>query len=149
MAVDPITAVIDLVRTGLNKFVRDKVDEGTLKSIELDFEKHVLTEARTENSDFRSFVISYEGEAKDYKDVRFFGPLILMVRGLIRPIFTLATAWWDWQFFASVAEWSEPKIQVLYSVNLIVLMFWFGERAIKNSGIIDTMAKLFTKSGGK
>lgn len=143
MAVDPITAFVELAKTGLNKFVRDKVDEGTMKQIELDFEKHVLSEATKADSVFREFIVKYEGSAEDYKGIPLVGPLLLALRGFIRPAFTLAVAWWDWLFFTTVVVWDGEKIQLLGTINAVVLIFWFGERAVTNSGILNILTKVF------
>jgi hypothetical protein len=145
MAIDPITATIDLIKTGLNKFVRDKVDEGTMKQLELDFEKHLLSEATKQDGIFREFVIKYEGAAEEYKNIPIVGPLLLILRGAIRPVFTLAVAYWNWVFFTTVTGWETEKIQILGTINAIVLIFWFGERAVTNSGILNIITKVFEK----
>jgi len=149
MALDPITAVTDLVKTGLNKFVRDKVDEGTMTKIENEFQAHLLTEARKSNSAFRNFVLQYEGSADDYTKIRFFGPLLLVIRGLVRPLVTGAVMYFDFQYFTVVESgakvWPNGMAQILLYMNIIVLGFWFGERAVKNSGIIDALKGAFKK----
>lgn len=155
MAFDPITAVVDLVKTGLNKFVRDKVDEATMTELEQNFEAHVLTEARKENSNFRNFVLEYEGKASDYKDVPFVGPVILIFRGLIRPIITIGTVYFDYLWFTYIPEqdiinpWTADKAKLLFVMNVIVLVFWFGERTLKNTGLIDVVREIFLKKFDK
>mgnify|MGYP001048627781 CR=1 FL=1 len=149
-AFDPITAVTNLVGKGLDKFVRDKVDEGTMAKIEHDFQALVLTEARKEKSDFRNFVIQYEGSAEDYTKIPLFGPLLLLLRGIVRPGVTAAVIYFDSQYFTVVKSgaeaWPDGVAQILLWMNVLVLGFWFGERALKNTGMIDSLTKAF---GGK
>ena len=149
MSLDPITAVTDLVKTGLNKFVRDKVDEGTMAQIDNNFQAHILTEARKSNSAFRDFVLKYEGSAEDYTKIKFFGPLLLLIRGIVRPGVTAAVIYFDAQYFtvvkAGAETWPEGVAQILLWMNVLVLGFWFGERALKNTGIIESLTSAFKK----
>lgn len=165
MALDPISMVTGLISKGLDKFVRDKVDEGTLKQIENDMEKHVLTEARKENSIFREFVIQYEGAAKDYKDIPWIGPIVLLFRGIIRPVITMGTFYFDWLWMTYVPQkvgqladgtimwapdpWTGDRAKLLLVMNVLVLVFWFGERALKNTGLIDILKEVFVAKVGK
>ncbi len=133
MAFDPLTAISELVKTGLNKFVGDKMPEKDKVELQNQMEMFMLSEARKEGSEFRSFVLAYEGEAKDYKDIPLIGPLMMLLRGLIRPAFTLAVALWDWNYFtaANLELWPHDKTNLLFAINLIVLIFWFGERSVQ------------------
>lgn len=135
---DPITAISDLIKTGLNKFVRDKVDEATMAEIKTDFDKHVITEAGKENSSFREFVLAYSGTMKDYKDIPVVGYMVILFRGLIRPAITVMAAYWTHLYITGAVglEWTPDKVNLLKSIDLLVLFFWFGERAVKNSGLV-------------
>jgi len=144
MGLDPVTAVSDLIKTGLNKFVRDKVSEDVMEKIDNNFKMHVLTESNKEKGAFRNFILAYEGSISDYKNFKFIGPIVVLARGLIRPLFTYATGYWDWIFFSSdTTEWDPLKIKLLFAINLIVLIFWFGERLLKNTGIAEILFKMF------
>lgn len=143
---DPISTISDLVKTGLNKFVRDKMSEKDAAELEQNMEMFLLKEAREENSAFREFVVQYEGAAKDYINVPIVGPLILVLRGMIRPVFTWAVGYWDYLYFTgTTSDWADEKIALLKAINIIVLMFWFGERAIKNTGLMDLLLKKVQK----
>ena len=149
MSFDPITAGIDLGKSIINKLFRDKVDEGELKRLEMAAELAVMEDARDANSNFRAFVVEYEGAAKDYKDIPFFGPLMMIIRGVVRPLVTFAVVYFDSRFLTTMKEgtetWPEGTGQLLLWMNVIVLGFWFGERAVKNTGITEALGKMFKK----
>jgi hypothetical protein len=138
MAFDPVTAVVDLIKTGLDKFVPDKMDEKDKQTLVQNMEMFTAKEARNENSSFRSFIVEYEGAAKDVPK------LIVIIRALIRPLFTILVGYLDYLYFTGTGFTPEQG-GLLKSVNVIVLFFWFGERAVTNSGILD---KLIKRKGG-
>lgn len=79
-------------------------------------------------------IASYEGTASDLKAVPILGPLMLFVRGSARPIIEYATLYMDYEVFSGA--WTlVPGSQMagaFYAINLLVLGFLFGERAVKN-----------------
>jgi hypothetical protein len=132
MAFDPVTAVFNLVNKGLDKFVPDKMDEKDKEELKQNMEMFVAKEARTESSAFRDFVVQYEGAAKDVPR------LIVILRSLIRPVFTILVGWLDYIYFTGHGFTPEQG-DLLKAVNVIVLFFWFGERAVTNSGIVEKL----------
>lgn len=136
MALDPISSIIGIGKTVINKIWRDKASEGEIVALEQGFELEVLKEATKENSSFREFILAYEGAAKDMPK------LIKYLRSLIRPAFTILVGYLDFVFFSSTTlDWGPDKIALLKAVNMIVLFFWFGERAVSNSGIVKLLKK--------
>jgi len=133
MALDPLTAGIELLKTGLKRFLPEKMSEAD----EAEFN------ATIENS-FRSFTIQYEGAMKDYKDVPFIGPVVLLFRGLIRPVFTCLVGYLDYNFIMGTG-YTQAQAELIKAMTLIVLFFWFGERAVKNSGMMDAISKFFRR----
>jgi len=133
MAFDPATAIIDLVKTGVDKFLPDKMSEAEKEQTKLQMSEFLHQEARKENSSFRQFILAYEGSVKDYQKFPIVGPIVVLWRGLIRPAFTTATGYWDWLYFTSSAAegWTPDQEKLLLILNLIVLIFWFGERSFK------------------
>ena len=98
-------------------------------------EKEAEVEQNLEGT-FRNFVIQYEGAAKDVPKP------ILYLRSLIRPVFTIMVGYIDYMYFIAVTgSWAPEKVALLKAINIIVLFFWFGERAVTNSGIIDLLKK--------
>jgi len=137
MAFDPITAVVDLIKTGLDKFVPTAMSESDKEKLKADLTMHVVDQANTEESTFRTFVIDYEGSAEKVP------VFIITIRALIRPLFTVAVGYFDFLYFYFPANiWAIEKVDLLKAINLIVLIFWFGEKAIANSGIIDVLKNL-------
>lgn len=141
MAFDPITSVIDLIKTGVDKFLPDKMSEAEREKLKNDMAVFTLTQAKDENSSFRQFVVEYEGAAKDYVNVPVIGPLILLLRGVIRPAFTILVGYLDFLYItpSSGGTWPPDSAQLLFWMNIIVLTFWFGERAINNTGLMGAL----------
>lgn len=78
-------------------------------------------------------IAEYEGTASDLKTVPFLGPLMLFIRGSQRPVWGYATLWMDWQWFnGSFISLTDKQQATLYIVNILVLGFLFGERAVQN-----------------
>ena len=139
MAFEPITAVMDLVKTGLDKFLPDKMSEADKAKLQNEMGMYVMTQAAGENEKFRSFVLSYEGEAAAL-------PLpLLYLRSAIRPAFTVLVGYLDFIYFTASTPWTGDRSDLLKAVNMIVLLFWFGERAVTNSGILDILKKRLEK----
>jgi len=135
MPFDPLTAVFDLVKTGVDKFLPDKMSELERANIKMEMTKFITEESRKTGSAFNQFVLDYEGAAKDH------GPFIKWLRGVIRPVLTIMISgayMWGW---ANPATWTQQQMDLLNPAFLIVLAFWFGERALKNTGLVDAVLK--------
>jgi len=135
VAFDPLTAISDLVKIGFKKFLPDKMSEVEKITLENQMTMFMVRESKKEGSTFNQFVLDYEGAAKDH------GPFIKWLRGVIRPILTIVISGayiWGW---AHPGTWSPEQMAMLNPAFLIVLAFWFGERAIKNTGIIDMLKR--------
>lgn len=132
MALDPITGIISLINKGLDKFVMDK---GQKEELSANMEVFAMQESTKQDGIFREFVIKYEGAAKDVPK------LIVYLRALIRPIFTIMIGYIDWIFFVGSVGviWSPEKVDLLKYINVIVLFFWFGEKAVVRSGIVGML----------
>ena len=135
MAFDPLTAVFNLVNKGVDKFLPDKISEVEKTILKNEMTMFMMTESKKEGSAFNQFVLDYEGAAKDH------GPFIKWLRGVIRPILTIiifAAYIWGW---SHPDAWTVEQMAMLNPAFLIVLAFWFGERAVKNTGIIDVLKR--------
>jgi len=68
----------------------------------------------------------------DFKGVPFLGTFVLFIRASMRSIWSIAILWTDLQVFSG--EWTLLEGSQIEStfwiVNLLVLGFWFGERAV-------------------
>ena len=136
MALEPITAVIDLIRAGLDKFFPDKMDEADKEKIKQEMTIFTLQQASTSEGAFRDFILKYEGEADKLS------PILVFLRSLIRPVFTILVGVLDYMYFTASVTWSVDKGSLLKAINLIVLLFWFGERAVTNSGILEVIKSI-------
>ena len=94
MALDPITGIINLIDKGLDKFVMDK---GQKEALSANMKVFAMQESTKQDGIFRDFVIKYEGAAKDVPR------LIVYLRALIRPVFTIMLAYIDYIFFIGSA----------------------------------------------
>ena len=72
-----------------------------------------------------------EGTAKDLKSLPIVGRFVLFARGCQRPVWGFFTLWLDYQWFSSWTL-SDHQQKALIAINLLVLGFLFGERAVKN-----------------
>ena len=78
-------------------------------------------------------IADQEGTAKDLKTIPILGPLILFARGAQRPVWGFATLWMDAKWFFEVGlTFSEQQQTALIVINVLVLGFLFGERAVQN-----------------
>lgn len=142
MAFDPLSAVINLVNTGIDKFLPDKMSESEKENLKKEMALHAAVESRKTNSEFRQFVLSYEGAADDVPKA------IVIIRSLIRPLFTILIGYIDWKYFSGPDnQWSPDSVSMLKAINIIVLGFWFGERALQRSGLIDVLKSRGHKAG--
>lgn len=140
MAIDPITSLLEIGKTVLDKVLPDKMSEAEKANIKNAFEGQMAQQALVADKNFRDFILQYEGAAKDIPRV------LVIFRSVIRPLFTVAVGYWDWLFFAgSTVAWDVEKVALLKAINLVVLFFWFGERAVTNSGVIAAMTKMGSK----
>jgi len=135
MAIDPLTAILDIGGKVLDKVLPDKMSEAERTQIHNAYTMAMLAETRKSDSAFRRFVLDYEGRAKDIPK------LITIIRSLIRPAFTILVGYLDWVYFTSGATWTIEQTSLLKTINIIVLVFWFGERAVQNSGVMDLLKK--------
>ncbi|WAX23119.1 hypothetical protein pA_gene0078 [Vibrio phage 13VT501A] len=78
-------------------------------------------------------IATHEGTAKDLQALPVVGRLIIFARGCQRPLWGFGVMWADVMWFSG--QWSDLSQQqesALWLINLLVLGFLFGERAIKN-----------------
>lgn len=114
--------------------IQTAVDSKTIKLQQL------ANEAQTE---FNNRIAEMEGTAKDLKAIPYIGAIMLFLRGCQRPIWGYSTLYIDLMVFSG--KWSkltDVQESALWVINLLVLGFLFGERAIKNvTPLIERMIK--------
>ena len=78
-------------------------------------------------------IAAHEGTAKDLSALPVIGRVIIFARGCQRPLWGFGVMWADLQWFSG--QWSglsQQQESALWVINLLVLGFLFGERAVKN-----------------
>lgn len=89
--------------------------------------------ANESEKEFNDRISELEGTAQDLKSIWLLGPLVIFIRGCQRPVWGFSTLYMDYKVFSgSWGTLSEYQEQSLWIINLLVLGFLFGERAIKN-----------------
>ena len=86
-----------------------------------------------ERAEFNLRIKDMEGTASDLKSIPFIGPLVIFLRGCQRPVWGYSTLFMDFMVFSD--QWgtlTETQESALWIINLLVLGFLFGERAVKN-----------------
>lgn len=97
-------------------------------------EKDVLSAAHAAEEDVNARIAMYEGTASDLKAIPFLGAIMLFARGAQRPVWGFATILMDYQVFSGAWPLKDGSqtAGAFYILNLLVLGFLFGERAIIN-----------------
>ena len=80
--------------------------------------------------------------ASDLKAIPVLGPVMLFLRGAQRPVWSMATMYFDWIWFNGSA-FTEQQSTALIVINSMVLGFLFGERTLKN--LEPLLIKVFAK----
>jgi hypothetical protein len=90
--------------------------------------------ANEADQNFNDRIKTMEGTASDLLAVPIVGRIIIFARGAQRPVWGFSTLWLDYKVFSSAWDISEDPqlISAFYVINILVLGFLFGERAIKN-----------------
>ncbi len=111
-----------------------------VRQAEMEHERQVLKLAHQAEAEFDKRLAEHEGTAADLKALPVFGPVLIFLRGCQRPAWgfgALAVDWmvfsggWDVALSRPLGGWT-PQGTALVAVNVLVLGFLFGERAVKN-----------------
>jgi hypothetical protein len=77
-------------------------------------------------------ITQLEGSAQDLRAVPFVGPLVIFLRGLQRPLWGYAVLYIDFMWFSGKWQLEGQQESAMWVINLLVLGFLFGERAVQN-----------------
>jgi len=94
----------------------------------------LLREVNSAEAEFNQRIKDMEGTASDLTRVPYLGSVILFLRGCQRPAFGMLVLVMDYQVFSggwSIADGSRLE-SAFFAINILVLGFLFGERAVKN-----------------
>jgi len=108
------------------------------KELRLQLETLTAEALATESQAFREFFLAYEGAAADQTK------FVQILRGLVRPVLTLflvgAWSWLAYRFLSVPIDQSESFMLIMrqaFYFNLVTMGFWFGDRMIQRTGLID------------
>lgn len=77
-------------------------------------------------------IAEQEGTASDLKSIPILGHVIIFLRGLQRPVWGFGTMWMDYKWFFCGSSFTDQQQTAMIIINVLVLSFMFGERAVKN-----------------
>lgn len=106
----------------------------------------LMSAAREDEALFNERTIALEGTAKDLQAIPILGHIVIFLRGSFRPAFAYATFYWDFVYFVSGMRWTDRQETLLLVINLLVLVFFFGERAMKN--VMPLITQVFIAKNG-
>lgn len=104
---------------------------------------HAAELAHKEQAEFNTRIKEMEGTASDLKTIPILGPIVLFLRGVQRPFWGFGTFYFDYKWFTAADSYDEQQQTALIVINMLVLGFLFGERAIKN--LEPLIVKVFAK----
>ncbi|WP_421848321.1 hypothetical protein [Marinomonas sp.] len=121
------------------------------KQLEANIQQQMDDAAITAEEVLTSRIAQLEGTASDLKGIPFIGPLILLLRGMQRPVWGYFVMYIDFVWFTTPSNkvvngvafqnFTEQQQTALIVINLLVLTFLFGERAVKN--VMPFLTKMF------
>lgn len=135
-------------------FIRDrwpaKLSEAELAEVEAEIDRREMEKREAamewghkQDQAFFTFTKEMEGTAADLKSIPFVGAFIIFLRGAFRPIFAYFTLYLDAQWFLTGVSggWTEQQSTAMIVINVVVLVFFFGERTVKN--LMPLIAQVF------
>ena len=130
------TAIVDTVKDYFPPSMSEKEKSELSMRINEAANKQANEAARIvneERAEFNNRIKEMEGTASDLKSIPVIGPIVIFLRGCQRPLWGYATLYIDFMVFSgSWKTLSETQESALWVINLLVLGFLFGERAVKN-----------------
>ncbi|MBC17034.1 conserved protein of unknown function [Pseudodesulfovibrio profundus] len=145
-----VSTIVDTVKDYFPPSMSDKEKaelSAKIREAEYQREKGLLELAVEADKEVTRRAAELEGTAKDLKTVPLIGPLVIFLRGCMRPTFGYFTLFVDWQIFSNAwkvkltldtGDFTAEGILII-ALNILVLGFLFGERTVKN------LMPLFTK----
>lgn len=132
--------LVDSVIKTVEKYLPPDMSPAEKAAMELElqrmaFEKQKQADAMMADAERRvtERISLLEGTATDLRSIPFIGPVMLFMRGIQRPVWGFAVLYADMMWFSG--DWGRMSSQqesALWVINLLVLGFLFGERAVAN-----------------
>ena len=128
----------------------------SLKELEYKRQIESLGRWNEQERQFQEYVQSMEGTAEELMKMRFLGPLVIFLRAIIRPGWSIITIYMivailsgHWNLMAAAGgneSIAQQYTSLLWANTLIVSVTWFGERAVRN--VLPLVEKLFLAKNG-
>lgn len=143
--------LVDSVIKTIEKYLPPDMSPAEKASMELElqrmaFDRQKQADAMMADAERRvtERISLLEGTATDLRSIPFIGPIMLFMRGAQRPVWGFAVLYADMMWFSG--KWGVLTVQqesALWVINLLVLGFIFGERAVANLApvISDIMSR--------
>lgn len=143
--------LVDSVTKVIEKYLPPDMSPSEKAAMELElqrmaFEKQKQADAMMADAERRvtERISLLEGTATDLRSIPLVGPIMLFMRGAQRPVWGFAVLYADMMWFSG--RWgvmTEQQESALWVINLLVLGFVFGERAVANLApvISDMMSR--------
>lgn len=154
-----LAGVKSLFGDGIGKeivgFIRDrwpaKLSEAELAELEIVTREaehrrqmELLEYAAQQDAAFNERTKELEGTASDLKTIPILGHLVIFARGMFRPVFAYFTLYLDVVWFTTdTGGWTDQQNTAMIVINCIVLVFFFGERTVKN--LLPLIGEVFGK----
>ena len=142
-----LDSVIDVAKSYFPPSMTDKEKaeaELAMMAVKADTELKLSGMMRDIQEMYENRIRDMEGTAGDLKTIPIIGPIIIFMRGMQRPVWGFSVLYLDCMVFSGewvIADGSRQDTAFLI-INLLVLSFLFGERAIKNlSPLIERLVK--------
>lgn len=110
-----------------------------------EIELHTL--AAEQDLEFNNRIRDLEGTAKDLTQFGWLGRIVVFLRGCQRPVWGALVMYMDVMWFSG--KWTamtEQQESALWVINLLVLGFLFGERAVKN--VMPLITEMIARKSG-
>lgn len=144
-------SLVDSVLKTVEKYLPPDLSPTEKASMELElqrlaFERQKQADAIMADAEKRvtERISLLEGTATDLRAIPWLGPIMLFLRGAQRPVWGFAVLYADMMWFSRGWEVMTPQQEsALWVINLLVLGFIFGERAVANLAPVigDLMAR--------
>lgn len=102
---------------------------GELEQKKIQQASQIISEAE---NNLTQRIATLEGSAQDLRAIPIIGPLVIFLRGLQRPVWGYMTLYIDIMWFSGKWDMESQQESAMWIINLLVLGFLFGERAVQN-----------------
>lgn len=119
--------------------------EAAIRQATREHELKLLEITQQQQEEFNSRIIEMEGTAKDLNQSGWLGRIVIFLRGAQRPLWGYLVLYMDIMVFSGYWKIQDEQLQsAFWVINLLVLGFLFGERAVRN--VMPLLQKKFGNS---